>query len=219
MWAKAKLKTSVAKTDIYFQLADNVGFGQCLAGDIIVVGGNPRTPEQMFVIGFDETQNLIEVQRGHNGTMPFSYKRGTPLKLFRVLNSNGSTEMALTDVEQEGGATETDVITQSKLIYDWQPQDTCLPGCYYLELKLLKMVAGTTGSAISLSSPHVSSLSYSHVLSYPTLSGIVPSVDFPNFSTLGCGPIPNVEWVRRFPADKEGYLVEIVNSPTSEIVF
>jgi len=25
------------------------------------------------------------------------------------------------------------------LVYEWQPEDTCLPGCYWIEFKLLKM--------------------------------------------------------------------------------
>lgn len=202
MWATAKFKNAVAITDTYFALADNIGFQQSLVGDIIVVSEQVRVPEQMLVTGFDETNKFIRVQRGYNGTAAESYKKGAKIKMFRFLNSVGSTEMTLTDVLQVDGTTNEDVLTQSKLIYDWAAQDTCLPGCYYLEMKLLKMVSD---DSIPLSLSLVS-------------SDITPSFTTPSASNLGCELGEGVEWARRFPISKEGFLIQIVDSPTSEIL-
>ena len=158
--------------------------------------------------------------------------------------------MHIMDIEHEGGETERDVVTQSKLVYDWQSQDTCLPGCFYLEFKLLKMVS-SGGSSVSWPShtwgdhwkedwenkppyptqwppesdtsvyvPHgpYSMFDWAGLSAVSILSGITPSFTSSNLSTLDCVAIPNVEWVRRFPSDKEGYLIEIVNTQTSEVL-
>jgi len=202
MWATAKFRRAVAKTDTYFALADNIGFQQALVGDIIVVADQVRDPEQMLVTGFDEDNKLIRVQREYGGTRAWPYKKGTSIQIFRFLNSVGTTEMVLTDILQVDGTTEEDVLTESKLIYEWNAQDTCLPGCYYLEMKLLKMLL-VNGSASILPSAHLT-------------SDITPSFVNPSAATLCCELGEGVEWVRRFPIDKSGFLIEIVDSPTSE---
>jgi hypothetical protein len=204
MWAKGRFKAAVGADDTYFQLADNIGFTQAVVGDIVVVAGNPRAPEQMLVTGFDETNYYIRVQRGYNGSPTMAYRRGTSIKIFLSLNSVGSTEMTLTDVVQVDGTTEEDVLTKSTLIYEWAAQDTCLPGCYYLEFKLLKMTEVNGGTPSLLPSIF--------------LTDIIPSFVTPSSSDLGCELGEGVEWVRRFPANTEGYLIEIVDSHTSELL-
>jgi len=206
MWAKGRFKRSVGQNDTYFQLADNIGFSQALVGDIIVVAGNPRTPEQMLVTGFDETNYYIRVTRGYNGSPQMAYKRGTAIKIFRFMNSIGSTEMTLTDVLQVDGTTEEDVLTKSEIIYEWAAQDTCLPGCYYLEFKLLKMLE-SSGTAGLLPSMFLTNLTPS-VLHFASVTS----------SDLGCELGLGVEWIRRFPANKDGYLIEIVDTHTSELL-
>jgi len=202
MWATAKFKSAVAETDTYFRLADDIGFEQSMVGDIIVIANQVRAPEQMLVTGFDEENKLIRVQREYNGTKAWPYKKGTPIRIFRFINSVGSTEMTYMDIAQVDGTTEEDVLVESKLIYEWTSQDTCLPGCYYLELKLLKMVL-PNGSPSNVSSMYLT-------------SPIVPSFVSPSASDLGCDLGLGVEWVRRFPVDKPGFLIEIVDSPTNE---
>lgn len=199
MWANARFKTAISDSDTYFKLADNIGFSQVLSGDIIVVSGNPRTPEQMLVTGFDETNYYIKVQRGYAGTPIGSYRKGTRIKIFRALNATGSTEMVYNDILQVDGTTEEDVLTKSKLVYEWNVQDTCLPGCYYLELKLLKM--SETSTSLSLAN---------------ATSSVTPSFTTVSGADLGCELGEGVEWVRRFPVEKEGHLIEIIDSPTSE---
>jgi hypothetical protein len=196
MWSKGKLKKDLAVSDTSFQLADNIGFEQVAVGDIIVMQ-RVRAPEQMLVTDFDEVNSIVVVQRGYHGTPISSFKRGTPLRIFRVLNAPGSTEMDVEDIQQVDGSTLEDQITESRLVHEWTANDTCLPGCYYLEFKLLKMLETPVPSSSSV----------------PSQTGSY--TDFQMGCTVGSG----VEWVRRFPSNAEGYLVKIHDSPTSENVF
>lgn len=139
MWALAKLKAELAEADEYFRLADDIGFEQVMVGDIIVMD-RVRMPEKMLVVGFDETNKLIKVQRGYHGTTPSLWKKGTKMRIFRILGGPAESEMLFEDVENIDGTTDLDVLTESFLVYEWQPEDTCLPGCYYFEFKVLKMI-------------------------------------------------------------------------------
>jgi hypothetical protein len=196
MWAKAKLKADITSSVLSFKLADNIGFEQIAVGDIIVMQ-RVRAPEQMLVVDFDETNSLVVVERGYHGTPTSSFKKGTPLRIFRVLNAPGSTEMDVEDIQQVDGTVLTDQITESRLVYEWAARDTCLPGCYYLEFKLLKMLSTTAVD---------SSTAVSQTGSY---------TDFQMGCTVGTG----VDWVRRYPNNSCGYYIKIVDTPTSENVF
>lgn len=198
MWASAKFKKAVAETDTYFALADNIGFNQALVGDIIVARSVYRNPEQMLVTGFDESNKYIRVQRGYAGTTPLAYVKGSKIKIFRFINSIGVTESTLADVLQVDGSTTEDVLTKSSLIYEWDAQDTCLPGCYYLELKLLKMIDTESVNFMNL------------------VDTVTPSFVTYSDVNLGCSLGEGVEWVRRFPMDKEGFIVYIVDTPNLE---
>lgn len=202
MWAKAKLKKDLSSTDTQFQVADNIGFEQCMVGDIIVVSGRVRAPEQMLVTGFDETNSYIKVQRGYHGTPVTSFKRGTAIKIFRVLNAPGTIEMDVEDIQQVDGSVKEDQITESRLVYEWAARDTCLPGCYFLEFKLLKMLDPDAVDA-------------SATPSVPSSASVVSYSDFQMGCTVGVG----VDWVRRYPSNAEGYLIRVNDSPTSENVF
>lgn len=138
MWANAKLKKAITVDDLYFGLADNIGFQQVMVGDIIVMG-RVRAPEYMLVEAFDEENKLILVQRGYRGTTISNWKKGTPLKIFRILNAPAQTETVLEDIQQVDGTVLKDQLTASYLVYEWRPEDTCLPGCYWAEFKILKM--------------------------------------------------------------------------------
>ena len=138
MWAKAKLRDTIDETNTYFRLADNIGFEQIMVGDIIQMD-RVRMPEKMLVIGFDEANKLVRVERGYRGTTVSSWKKGSGMRIFRVLNAPVTTEMVYEDIQQEDGTIERDVNTASYLVYEWQAEDTCLPGCYWIEFKLIKM--------------------------------------------------------------------------------
>jgi len=137
MWCKAKLKTTIGVFDTSIALADNIGFQQILPNDIILMD-RVRSPEQMLVNSFDEINGLINVTRGYNSTTPTPWKRGQCMRIFRFMNSPGVTEMKYDDVLQPDGCTKNELIA-SNLNYEWQPNDTCVPGCFFLEFKLMKM--------------------------------------------------------------------------------
>ena len=105
--------------------------------------------------------------------------------------------MDVEDIQQIDGTVLTDQITESRLVYEWAAHDTCLPGCYFMEFKLLKMLDTPSPSPD------------------PTPSQNGSYTDFQMGCTTGVG----VEWVRRYPSCGEGYVVKIFDSPTSENVF
>lgn len=190
MWAAAKLKTEISASTNTIKLADNIGFYQGKIGDIIVVN-QVRSPELMLISGFDEINSTISVIRGYQGTTAASYKKGTSIKIFRILNAVGETKMVYDKRTNLEGKDET-FLEDSQLIYRWRSDNTCLPGCYWLEFKLLKM----TDEFVQLAE-----------------SGAVIS----SVSNLDpCGSGIGVEWVRRYPLT-EGYLVKIINTPSMEM--
>ena len=199
MWAKAKLKTAITINDTYFALADNIGFEQVMMGDIIIMD-RARLPEHMLVTGFDETNNLIRVQRGYNGTQISSWKKGASLRIMKIMNATAESEMVFQDIIQIDGTTLTDQLTNSFLVYEWAAKDTCLPGCYWLEFKVLKMVTPLAESPLMVADL------------------VVPSFTDPNLTPedFGCTLGVGVESVRRFPSNSDGFLIKIHNSPTAE---
>ncbi len=140
MWINTKLKKDVAADDTNLAFADNIGFEQVLVGDIIVMS-RVRSPEQMLITGFDEDNKLIQVERGYNGTTAGAYKKGTKMKAFRFMSQPAVTEMLYDNIEQIDGTTLCDQLTDSLLVYEWTANDTCVPGCFWLEFKLLSMLS------------------------------------------------------------------------------
>ena len=138
MWALAKLKAAIDEDATYFQLADNIGFEQIMVGDIIVMD-RVRMPEYMLVTGFDEINKFVRVERGYRDTTPSAWAKAQKMRIFRVMNSPAVSEMSFEDVLNVDGTTSKNVLQESFLVYEWHPEDTCLPGCYWLEFKVLKM--------------------------------------------------------------------------------
>ena len=186
MWSESKLKANITDYQTTIQFADNIGFEQILVGTIIQAGLG-RNFERMLVVSFDETNKTVEVLRGQGNTNPFAWKKGTNLRLIRFLSSSASTEMIYENIEQIDGTVKENVLTHSYLIYQWKPEDTCLAGCFYFEFKLLKMLD----------------------LIDPVVPSVIPSYDP---CDLGYG----VEWTRRFPVNKNGFIIQVFNSPTGE---
>jgi hypothetical protein len=129
-----------------------------------------------------------------------TFKKGTVLRIFRILNAIASTEMDKEDIPQVDGTIETDVVVESRLVYEWLSQDTCLPGCFFFEFKLLKMADNPLDSLMLTPSTTPSFISYTE-------------------DQMGCEMGSGVEWVRRFPLESDGYIINIVNTPTAENVF
>jgi len=199
MWAKGKLKSAMTTESTYFALADNIGFNQIMVGDIIIMD-RVRLPEKMLVTAFDEVNKLVQVQRAYHGTTAQIWKKGTPLRIMKFFGATAISEMMYQDILEIDGTTTEDVLTDSFFVYEWSESDTCLPGCYYLEFKLLKMIE-TEEEVGFLSTPSV-----------------IPSFTASNLSVadFSCNLGIGVEWVRRFPVESEGFLIQITNSPTSE---
>jgi len=197
MWAKGKLKTSISESDTYFALADNIGFTQIMIGDVIIMD-QARIPEKMLVTAFDENNKFVQVQRAYHGTPVQKWNKGSSFKIIKFMNATAKTEMFYEDVLELDGTTTNNVLMESYFIYEWTPEDTCLPGCYYFEFKLIKMKTATNLLASDASiTPSFIDISY------------IPS----NF---GCGMSDEIEWIRRFPLDQEGFLIKIADTFTSE---
>jgi hypothetical protein len=141
MWANAKLKSNITALDTSLALANNIGYCQILPNDIILMDRS-RSPEQMRIIGFDETNSLVFVERGYNGTVPQSWNRGQIMRIFRFMNAPASAEMLFDDVTQVDGSVDCNILVESLLVYDWNVNDTCVPGCFSFEFKVLKMSSG-----------------------------------------------------------------------------
>ena len=200
MWANAKLKKNILESDEYFSFADNIGFFQVMQNDIIVMD-RIRMPEHMLVTGFDENNKLIRVQRAYNGTIAQFWKKGDSLRIFRLMNAPAEIELSYEDLLQADGNMLQNQLVQTSLVYNWDANSTCLPGCYWLEFKLMKMTEETA---------FIKSNSISITPSFTP-------VDL-NPSDFGCGYGVGVEWVRRFPSTSEGFLIKIIDSPTQELV-
>lgn len=192
MWAKARLKVAITTTSSVLSFADRIGFNQAMIGDIIIMD-RARSPEHMKVIGFDEDSYQVIVQRGVNGTSISNWKKGNALRIMKAFSNPAFSELLLQDVANLDGTTDKDQLTDSFVVYEWMPSDTCLAGCYWCEFKLLKLLI----NQIDVSS--------------------VNDVTITSSSDYGCKLGTGVEWVRRFPLGKEGYLVQVTESPTAEI--
>jgi len=221
MWAKAKLKKAITACEDYFALADNIGFDQIMVGDVIIMD-RVRNPERMLVTAFDEQNKLVKVQRGHQNTESSAWKKGTTMKIMRVISAAASIESERQDVLQIDGTTAEDQLIATYLVHNWKANDVCLPGCYWLEFKLLKMIdLDPDGDGISISLPNL-------LFTCPEVPSIVscdPTIsNVPSFTPstipecLGCFLGDGVEWIRRFPIEGEGFLIKIVDSPTKELV-
>jgi len=208
MWAIGKLKTAITNQDTYFRLADDIGFNQVMINDIIIMD-RVRLPEHMLVTGFDEINKLIRVQRAYNGTRATSWPRGSTLRIFRVLNSPASFELVKQDTVNVDGSTIRDELTDTYLVHEWEARDTCLPGCYWMEFKLLREAERVIlPSNIPLDSVVYGSLAASVIPSWTPSN--ISEIDF------GCTVGEGIKWVRRFPVQNEGFLIKIEKSYTTE---
>lgn len=138
MWMRGKMARAMAADDTVLHLAGNIGYNQIAVGDMLLVD-RPRSAEQMLVVGFDESAMTVTIERGYNETTPAAYKRGTAFRGFRTLNAVGSTEMVRQDIVRVDGTTDEQVLTESSIIYEWSQSDTAMPGCFLLELKIIKL--------------------------------------------------------------------------------
>lgn len=163
MWFDAKLKAAVTDSSTDIAFADGIGFDSVMAGDVVVTSGS-RTPERMTVTGVDESARTVQVSRGQDAR---AWDRGTSLKVFRFADQAASAESVVDSVDNMDG-TASEVLSDTVLTYQWASGQTSMPGCYWLEFKILKMADEST-----------------------------------------------VEWVQRVPLSADGFVIRIVDSPTS----
>ena len=189
MWTNAKLKTALTASDIYIKFADNIGYDSVGPNSILHVS-NGRDFERMTIVGFDDVNKAIQVNRGACDTVARPWTKGTPIKILRFFNSPASSELVYYDRENIDGTKTKNVLQRSTLIYDWKPEDVCFVGKYYFEFKVLKM----------------------NLLTNLDDFNIISKNDINYHCELGVG----VEWARRFPNDKEGFVIEVTASPTAE---
>lgn len=188
MWSKGKFKKNLDLETNYFFLADNIGFDQIMVDDIIVTN-QIRSSEQMKVVGFDEINKAVFVERGYNNTIPREHPKGTEIKIFRAKNIEADIEYIYEDVLQSDSEIKKQLV-DTLLVCNWTPNMTCLPGCYWLEFKMLKM-----------------NLSFLENEATPSMT---PTGEY------GCNYSSNIEWIRRFPSKSEGFLIRIIDTPTIE---
>ena len=63
MWTNAKLKTALTINDNLIKFADNIGYDSVDPDSILHVSSG-RDFERMTVVGFDDVNKVIQVQRG-----------------------------------------------------------------------------------------------------------------------------------------------------------
>lgn len=166
MWFDAKLKSAVTDSSTDLAFADGIGFDSVLVGDIVVTSGS-RSPERMLVTGVDESARTVQVSRGQDSTSARAWDRGTALKVFRFADQPAKAESVMDSVDNMDG-TSSEVLSDTMLSYQWASGQTSMPGCYWLEFKILKVADDSS-----------------------------------------------VEWVQRVPLSADGFMIRIVDSPTS----
>lgn len=142
IWLKCKLKKSITATDTQLQLADNIGFDQIVENNVLIMNRS-RNPEKMLVVGFDENEKKITVQRGYDSTTPQSWDKGNSITAFRIMDADAEIALILEDVTKEDGTIVKDEVVDTLFIYNWSEESTSLPGCYFLEFKLIEYEVGT----------------------------------------------------------------------------
>lgn len=169
MWFDAKLKSELDPSDTELRFADDIGFQSVSVGDVVSTPQS-RSPEMMLVTAVDEAERKVVVARGHEGTTPQSWPKGSPLSVFRFRGLAGSIESVFEEAESLDG-TVSETLADTLLVFDWSAPQTSLPGCYWLEFKIVKLVPGPGGDEVG--------------------------------------------WVKRVPLSAPGFMVRIVDSPTS----
>lgn len=137
MWVNSKLKINMADSDTALSFADNIGFDQVNVGDIILVN-RPRNPEKMLIVSIDEINKSLSVDRGYEGTVAQDWNKGTELKVFKFINAPAQIESVFSDIVSVDGSTVNE-LTDTFFVFNWTLPQTSLPGCFWLEFKLLKM--------------------------------------------------------------------------------
>lgn len=135
MWANAKLKKDISDTDIEILLADNIGINTVVPEDILLLKSSSN---HELVQVTEILDNIITVDRGYFDTTAINWKKGTNIKIIKIMNSSATYDMVREDVIKLNGTVEQNVLVESYLVYNWFLDDTRVPGEYYFEFKVLE---------------------------------------------------------------------------------
>lgn len=141
MWFDTKTKTALTDSSTTVQFADNIGFEQVMVGDVIVTGST-RNPEKMSVFSVDEDQKTITVSRGHAGTTARQWPKGTQLHVFRFADQTAEIQSFYEDITNVDGSVASE-LSDTLLVFNWEPEHTEGPGCYWIEFKLARISPDT----------------------------------------------------------------------------
>lgn len=169
MWFDAKLKADTTATATEVRFADDLGFESVSVGDKIVTYKS-RTPEMMVVVSVNESSKSVVVTRGQGGTTARAWPKGTQLSVFRFMDEAASVESVFETSEGLDG-TVAEVLVDTLLVFDWEASYTAMPGCYWVEFKVIKVVPGAGGGVVT--------------------------------------------WAKRVPLSSQGFMVRVIDSPTS----
>lgn len=135
MWANAKLKRDINENSFEVSLADNIGLNTVIPDDILLLK-NSYNHELVQVSSI--VNNTLMVTRGYFDTNPTSWKRGTGIKIIKIMNSGATFDLVKEDVMKLNGTIEKNVLVESYLVYNWFVDDTRVPGKYYFEFKVIE---------------------------------------------------------------------------------
>lgn len=189
MWCNAKLKINIDANTNTISFADAIGFEQ-INTDTIIQIGNGRLFERMLISQINDVDKTVTVLRGQLNTGAYTWKKGTAIKLLRFLNNPAIGELQYENIEQIDGSVLENQLTRSTLVYEWLQGDTCMCGQFFLEFKLISVSPIETNDSDNGSG--ISQINYH------------------------CDNGANVSWVRRFPNNAEGFLIQVLGSPTAE---
>lgn len=137
MWFDAKLKSAVDSSSSTISFADNIGLERVAIGDVVVVL-SPRSVERMLVLGVDESAKVVSVERGYGSTTPRDWPKGSGVCVFRFIDEPAEAEVVLEQFEEVDG-TVSERLAESFAVFNWRPEHTSVPGCYWLEFKFTMM--------------------------------------------------------------------------------
>ena len=208
MWANAKLKTNIDASCNVLAFVDKIGFYQLLIGDILIFE-RVRSPEYMRVVGFDEDNFLVHVERGYLDTVQSSWKKGTKIKIMKIVDGAAGIVNTYEDILTITGETENTLV-KTELVYEWKIMETCTPGCYWGEFKVLKMLES---DEVAEEEDVISNISSQEISNCDT-SVSITSITGENNTYCSFGE--GVKWIRRLPVDSE-ILIQIIDTPSAEI--
>jgi hypothetical protein len=145
MWFDAKLKGDLTSLATEIRFADDIGFDSVAVGDKILTSKS-RSPESMLVTSVNESSKTVTVLRAQGGTTAQAWPKGSQLSVFRFMDEPAQIESILEDVEDLEGSV-SEVLVDTLLVFDWTSSHTSVPGCYWVEFKVLK-ISGAPGSEV-----------------------------------------------------------------------